>query len=159
MYKFRYLPETRDGVDVPVTHSGHGDHHPVDASGDGGEARGLALLYEVAEAGEAEAGDEDETEHEAQLPEALSDGVHYGLEAGGVAAQLEDSSELEYSEHLIRNTHFKTLLSRVEQFLVNTCRIPSTELPSSSRSEDPADKRMPSSGGVMMGSLRRKRET
>ena len=100
-----YLPETRDGVDVPVTHGGHGDHHPVDASGDGCEAGGLPLLYEVAEAGEAEAGDEDETKHKAQLPETLSDGVHYGLEARGVAAQLEDSSELEYSEHLIRNTN------------------------------------------------------
>lgn len=95
-----YLPKSGDGVDVPVTHSRHGYHHPVDASGDGGEARGLPLLYEVAEAGEAEAGDEDEHQHEAKLPEALSDCVHYGLEAGGVATQLEDSGELEYSEHL-----------------------------------------------------------
>ena len=80
-----YLPKSGDGVDVPVTHSRHGDHDPVDASGDGGEAGGLPLLYEVAEAGETEAGDEDEHQHEAQLPEALPDGVHYGLEAGGVA--------------------------------------------------------------------------
>ena len=104
-----YLPESRDGIDVPVSHSGHGDHHPVDAGGDGGESRGLSLLYEVAEAGEAEAGDEDEHQHEAQLPEALSDGVNYGLEAGGVPAQLEDSGELEYSEHL---TNIHTLLSK-----------------------------------------------
>ena len=48
-----YLPETRDGVDVPVTHGGHGDHHPVDASGDGCVLGVLVpLLDEVAQAGE-----------------------------------------------------------------------------------------------------------
>ena len=57
------------GVDVAVAHGGHRDHHPVDAGGDGGEARVFVLLYEVAETGEGEAGDEDEHEHEAQLPE------------------------------------------------------------------------------------------
>ena len=98
-----HLPKPCDGIDVPVANSGHGDHHPVDPGGDGGEARGLALLNEVAEAGEAEAGDEDEHQHEAQLPEALSDGVHYGLEAGRVSAKLKDSSQLEYSENLTTN--------------------------------------------------------
>ena len=87
-------------MDVPVADRGHGDDDPVDAGGDGGEAGGLALLDEVAEAGEAEAGDEDEHEHEAELPQRLADGVHDGLEAGRVAPQLEDPRQLEYPKHL-----------------------------------------------------------
>ena len=91
---------TSDWEDVPVAYGGHRDHHPVDAGRNGGEARVLVLLYEVAEAGEGEAGNEDEHQHEAKFPEALSDCVHYRLEAGRVTTQLEDSGELKYSEHL-----------------------------------------------------------
>ena len=63
------LAQSGAGENVPVAHGGHRDHHPVDAGGDGGEARVFILFYEVAETGEGEAGDEDEHQHEAELPE------------------------------------------------------------------------------------------
>ena len=44
------LPEAGGGVDVPVAHRGHGDHHPVERVRDGGILRVLLLsLDEVTE--------------------------------------------------------------------------------------------------------------
>ena len=98
--KIFYLSQPRDGSNVTVAHRGHGDHHPVDAGGDGGEAWVLALLNEEAEAGEGEAGDEDQHEHEPQLSQGLSDGVNDGLETRGVTTEFEYPRQFEDTEHL-----------------------------------------------------------
>ena len=62
------LPEAGGGVDIPVAHRGHGDHHPVERVGDGG-VLGVHLLPldEVAEGREEEARDADEQDQEPEL--------------------------------------------------------------------------------------------
>ena len=62
-----YLAQASDRVDITVSNSGHGDHHPVDTSGYRGEARVLVLLDEEAEAGKGEASDQDQHQHQSQF--------------------------------------------------------------------------------------------
>ena len=94
------LAQPSGGGDVTVTHRGHRHHHPVDPSGDGGEAGGGADLNEVGEGGEYQAADGDEEDEQPELLHAVLQGVGDGLQAGGVARQLENSGQLEDLEDL-----------------------------------------------------------
>ena len=71
---------TGGGVDVPVADGGHGDHHPVEGRGDGGEPGVLLDLDEVGEAGEDEATDADQEDQKAELLVAVLESVGDRLE-------------------------------------------------------------------------------
>ena len=75
---FLFLTCNRE--DVPITHSGHGDHHPVEGRGDGGEPGVLLDLDEVGEAGEDEATDADQEDQKAELLVAVLESVGDRLE-------------------------------------------------------------------------------
>ena len=100
-YKFS---EPRDREDVAVAHSGHGDDHPVEGGRDVSEPRVVFLpekilfppeaevdthhLNVVGEAGEDEAGDDEDHHEESQLRDTLAECVDNGLEAPGVSANI-----------------------------------------------------------------------
>ena len=71
---------TRDGEDVPIPDGGHGDHHPVEGRGDGGEPGVLLNLNEVGEAGKDEAADADQEDQEPEFLVAVLKRVGDSLE-------------------------------------------------------------------------------
>ena len=108
------LTEAGCGVDVSISNGGHGDHHPVECSRYGGEARILHLcLDEVGKTGEDEAADADEKDEESELLVAVLECVGDGLKAGRVSGQLQYSRQLEDPEHLEDVFHSFTFVSRV----------------------------------------------
>ena len=73
-------PLTCDWEDVPIPDGRHGDHHPVEGRGDGGEPGVLLDLDEVGEAGEDEAADADQEDQESELLVAVLESVGDSLE-------------------------------------------------------------------------------
>ena len=71
---------TCGGVDVPVADGGHGDHHPVEGGGDGGEAGVFINLNEVCKTCEDEAADTNEEDQKTQFFVTILKRVSYGLQ-------------------------------------------------------------------------------
>ena len=95
------LSQARMGTNVPVAHRTHRDNGPPERLGDAAKQRVLlVLLRKVAEAGEDEDAHGEEEHEQAQLLVAVLQREAEGLEAGGVARQLEDTQDPHDAKHL-----------------------------------------------------------
>ena len=107
-----YLPQQSLWVDVTVAHRGHGDGGPPEGGGDAGELGGvLVLLGEEDQAGEDHDAHGQEEDEQAQLVVAPPQCEAQGLQARGVAGQLQDPQyphdpeDLDHAPHVLELQH------------------------------------------------------
>ena len=74
------VAQTCNREDVPVTHRGHGDHHPVEGRRDGGEPGVLLYLDKVAETGEDDPAHTDQKDKKKKLLEAVLESIRNRLQ-------------------------------------------------------------------------------